>query len=134
MTSRWTWTAALAAAVSLGGCEKRKAPAAAPPEPAPAETAAGTPDAPPTAAVDVQAGADAAAHDPAGTDEPKTARAGQRRADAGATARDDERPGKEGYCDAPADCEGLMHVTVVGKWTCVKHRCAWKSEGGSGPQ
>ena len=35
------------------------------------------------------------------------------------------------YCDAPADCEGLMHVMVVGKWDCAGNRCAWKAEGGS---
>ena len=39
----------------------------------------------------------------------------------------------QSYCDAPPDCEGLMHIMVVGKWACEKNRCAWKSEGGSGP-
>jgi hypothetical protein len=38
------------------------------------------------------------------------------------------------YCDAVADCDGLMHVMTVGKWACEKSRCAWKSEGGSAPQ
>ncbi len=39
----------------------------------------------------------------------------------------------QSYCDAPPDCEGLMHIMVVGKWACEKNRCAWKSDGGSGP-
>lgn len=37
----------------------------------------------------------------------------------------------ENYCDAPPDCEGLMHIMTVGKWACARNRCAWKAEGGS---
>lgn len=37
------------------------------------------------------------------------------------------------YCDAPADCAGLMHVMTVGEWACEAQRCAWKAKGGSGP-
>jgi hypothetical protein len=40
----------------------------------------------------------------------------------------------ETYCEVPADCEGLMHVMVPGQWACAANTCAWKSEGGSGPQ
>jgi hypothetical protein len=37
----------------------------------------------------------------------------------------------ETYCDAVADCEGLMHAMVVGKWACDSHRCAWKADSGA---
>jgi hypothetical protein len=37
------------------------------------------------------------------------------------------------YCDAPADCAGLMHVMTVGEWACDAQRCAWKAKDGSGP-
>jgi hypothetical protein len=41
----------------------------------------------------------------------------------------------EKYCQEPPDCEGLMHIMVVGRWECVKNVCAWKAEGGaSAPQ
>ncbi len=39
----------------------------------------------------------------------------------------------ETYCDAPPDCASLMHVMTLGEWACQKHRCVWKSKGGSGP-
>ncbi len=29
------------------------------------------------------------------------------------------------YCDAPADCNGLIHPQVVGAWQCNQNACAW---------
>jgi hypothetical protein len=37
----------------------------------------------------------------------------------------------ETYCDAPKDCEGLIHPMVVGAWACQKTACAWKAEAGA---
>ena len=31
------------------------------------------------------------------------------------------------YCDAPADCNGLPHVAVLGSWACETTSCAWKA-------
>lgn len=31
------------------------------------------------------------------------------------------------YCDAPADCEGLIHIAVPGAWACEQHTCAWQT-------
>jgi hypothetical protein len=164
MTSRRTWIAALALAAALGGCEKRKAPAAeAPPEPAPAETATPLAEAPPAAAIDAQPSAAAepqAATGEPGDEETEVEKTGVEAGPSGRTGRkcggvagfrceDGEKcryarstftpphPDAMGacvaetYCDAPTDCEGLMHVMVVGKWACPKHRCAWKADPGA---
>src|SRR5262245_6276017 len=37
----------------------------------------------------------------------------------------------ETFCDVPANCEGLIHPMVVGKWACERSNCAWKAEGGA---
>lgn len=29
------------------------------------------------------------------------------------------------YCDAPADCNGLIHPQVLGAWQCNQNACAW---------
>ena len=29
------------------------------------------------------------------------------------------------YCDAPADCTGLVHIAVPGAWACNANACAW---------
>lgn len=29
------------------------------------------------------------------------------------------------YCDAPADCNGLIHPAVLGAWQCNQNRCTW---------
>ncbi len=34
------------------------------------------------------------------------------------------------YCDAPADCNGLIHPEVLGAWACNANACAWHA----GPQ
>lgn len=31
----------------------------------------------------------------------------------------------QNYCDAPADCNGLIHPAVVGAWQCQQNACAW---------
>lgn len=31
----------------------------------------------------------------------------------------------DNYCDAPADCNGLIHPAVVGAWQCQQNACAW---------
>jgi hypothetical protein len=31
------------------------------------------------------------------------------------------------YCDAPADCNGLIHPAVVGAWACNANTCAWQA-------
>ncbi|HVV84036.1 MAG TPA: Kazal-type serine protease inhibitor domain-containing protein [Kofleriaceae bacterium] len=29
------------------------------------------------------------------------------------------------YCDAPADCAGLLHPSMPGSWSCTQNACAW---------
>jgi len=31
------------------------------------------------------------------------------------------------YCDAPADCAGLIHPAVLGNWTCPANTCTWQA-------
>ena len=31
------------------------------------------------------------------------------------------------YCDAPADCNGLVHPAVLGQWTCQTNKCAYQA-------
>jgi hypothetical protein len=31
------------------------------------------------------------------------------------------------YCDAPADCAGLIHPAVPGAWACEQSACAWRA-------
>lgn len=31
------------------------------------------------------------------------------------------------YCDAPPDCEGLVHPAVPGVWACEANACAWRA-------
>jgi hypothetical protein len=31
----------------------------------------------------------------------------------------------ETFCDAPADCDGLVHIAVPGRWACNANSCAW---------
>jgi hypothetical protein len=31
----------------------------------------------------------------------------------------------EGYCDAPEECFGLIHIMCMGYWTCEKHQCGY---------
>jgi len=31
------------------------------------------------------------------------------------------------YCDAPADCDGLIHITVPGSWACNSNQCSWQT-------
>jgi len=31
------------------------------------------------------------------------------------------------YCDAPADCGGLVHPAVPGTWACAQNTCAWRA-------
>ncbi len=33
---------------------------------------------------------------------------------------------QDGYCQAPTDCEGLVHIECVGSWACASNQCAWK--------
>jgi hypothetical protein len=30
------------------------------------------------------------------------------------------------YCDAPADCSGLIHIAVPGTWACAANSCNWE--------
>jgi len=39
----------------------------------------------------------------------------------------------ETYCDAPKDCEGLIHPMVLGAWACERNQCGWKA-GPASPQ
>lgn len=31
------------------------------------------------------------------------------------------------YCDAPGDCNGLVHPAVLGAWTCNTNKCSWQA-------
>lgn len=33
----------------------------------------------------------------------------------------------ESYCDAAADCAGLIHIAVPGSWSCDANQCAWQT-------